>query len=715
MPGRRGGDPARNIPNIGDGSVDVAGLAGSMSISPRTAAWSRPSSWPLVVLFCGLPLWWVLGLFSVMPLLLSVPMAWQLSRLRTLHLPRGFGWWLLFLVWVLLGVGVLWADAPGAVAGGGASRLLVFGYRFWWYVACTVVLLWVANMSRDVLPDRRVLRLGGCAFVVTALGGLLGVLRPELEFRSLIELLLPGGLRSNGFVSSLIHPEAAEIQSVLGRPEPRPKAPFPYTNSWGSALSLSLVLFVAALRGSGRSARVAAVLLLGLAVVPVLYSLNRGLWASLGAGAVGLGLLLAMRRRPAASGAVALAACVAIVLGMISPLGGLVQERLAHQHSNDRRGQLLESTVTSVSAGSPLVGFGSTRDVQGSFHSIAGAATADCPACGVPPLGTQGQLWLVLFSQGWPGLAFFLVFVLLALGRCWRCRTVNQTVCTFVLAFFLVQLPIYDSLGLSLFLVMMTVGLVVREDLDTPRRAPVPARARNTSTALGGQVRAALPMLGLLVIGGSALGATVATLEPARYQRSVWIELAPTPITLDRDLAQAGTAAPVVDRIRAVTLDTESSLLHSPRALAAAARITGSSLQALERATTVSALPNTRVLTFSVRASTRSEAVRESDAIAEAYLGARQAWLSQRRSQIVARVHDELAALLADGPSGQHTRDFLTAFAARLVAADTSAGTVVRAAPPEQVTRGHPVTVTSAVAVGLLAGSTRIHRTLRRT
>ena len=32
-------------------------------------------------------------------------------------------------------------------------------------------------------------------------------------------------------------------------------------------------------------------------------------------------------------------------------------------------------------------------------------------------LGTQGHLWLVLFSQGWLGLAFFLIFLVLALAR----------------------------------------------------------------------------------------------------------------------------------------------------------------------------------------------------------------------------------------------------------------------------------------------------------
>lgn len=686
-----------------------------MTTTPRTATRSQPSSWPLVVLFCGLPLWWVLGLFSVMPLLVSLPMAWQLARLRTVHLPRGFGWWVLFLFWVLLGAGVLWADAPGSVTGGGASRLLVFGYRFWWYLACTVVLLWIANVSREVLPDRRVLRLGGFAFVVTALGGLLGVLRPDLEFRSLMELVLPGGLRSNSFVSSLIHPEVADVQSVLGRPEPRPKAPFPYTNSWGSALSLSLVLFVASLRETPKVARAAAGLLLALAVVPVLYSLNRGLWASLAAGALGLGLLIALRSRPAASGAVVAIAAAAIVVGLLSPVGAIVQERLAHQHSNDRRSQLLESTVRSVSTGSPIVGFGSTRDVQGSFTSIAGAATEDCPACGVPPLGTQGQLWLMLFSQGWFGLAFFLVFVLLALSRCWRCRTVNQTVCTFMLGFFLVQLPIYDSLGLALFLVMMAIGLVVREDLTRARRVPARVGTQDSLVLLARQVRGALPVLGILVIGGAALGSTIVTLEPPRYQRSVWIELATTPIALDRDLAQVATSSPLVRRIRAVTLDTESVLLHSPRALAAAARTTGRSPGTLERATTVSAVPKTRILTVSVRAPSAAEAVRESDAIAEAYLDARRDWLSQRRSQIVTSLEEELTGLRAAGPSGQRTRDFVTTIAAGLVSTDTTPGGVIRVSTPERVTGGHPVTVMSGVGLGLLLGSTRIARKLRRT
>lgn len=676
---------------------------------PPTAA--TRASWPLVVLLCGLPLWWVAGVLSLMPLLVSVPMAWQLLRMPTVHLPRGSGWWLLFLVWVILGVAVLWADAPDAVPGGGAGRLMVFGYRLWWYLACTVVLLWVGNLSRASLPDRWVLRLAGSVFVVSALGGLLGVLRPELEFRSLLELVLPRGLRGNGFVSSLIHPEAADNQSVLGRVEPRPKAPFPFTNSWGSAISLSLAFFVAALRETGRGTRVVAGVLFAIAAIPVLYSLNRGLWASLVVGALGYCTLLAVRRRPAALTGIAAAAAIVLVAGMLSPLGGLVQERMAHQHSNDRRGQLLGTTVHSVSTGSPVVGFGNTRDVQGSFASIAGAATPECPACGVPPLGTQGQLWLVLFSQGWPGLAFFLIFVLLALSRCWRCRTVNQTVCTFVLAFFLIQFPIYDSLGISLFLVMIAVGLVFREE----RLGAEPVeRVHGTVADLAARVRAASPTLLALVVAGAALGAAVASVEPPRYSRTTWIELAPTPVAIDHDLARIGTGNPVVTRVRSITLDTESALLRSPPVLAEAARVTGRSPDELNRATTVLAVPNSRVLEVSVRATGARLAVRDSDALVDAYLEARAAWLAGRRTGLATAVETELRLLAGTGASGQQTKQYLTASVARMVSADTSPGSLLRASDARRAGSRRAEAMTTGVALGLLLGCARVNRRTRR-
>jgi hypothetical protein len=376
-----------------DETPDVPAPAGR-----RRAGW--PAHLPLTTLVLGYPLWWLLGIDSLLPLLLAGPMWWQLRRRRRWRLPPGAGWWFLFVLWVALGVTMLWVDAPGGVPGGGASRLLVFAYRLAWYVACATVLLWVTNLDRSV-SDRRLHALLGYLFVVCVAGGLLGLAAPAFEVRSAVELLLPHGLAANEFVSSLVHPQAADVQTVLGRPEARPKAPFPFTNTWGSCLSITLVFFVVVLKERPRW-RVAGVVVLVLAAVPVVYSLNRGLWASIALGVVGLTLLAVSRGSRVAVVGVVAGAVLGVLLLLASPLGTLYQDRLDHQHSNDRRAQLLEVTVDSVSHGSPVLGFGTTRDVEGSFASISGAATPDCPACGVPPLGTQGQLWLVVFSQGWP-------------------------------------------------------------------------------------------------------------------------------------------------------------------------------------------------------------------------------------------------------------------------------------------------------------------------
>src|SRR5215213_4649937 len=194
-----------------------------------TPAYSEPTSsrpldqsWPLAMLFIGFPLWWLLGFSGFIAMLLALPMAFQLWHRRQFVVPGGFGWWLLFLTWVALGVFTLWVDAPGAVPGGGGlSRLMIFVYRICWYITCTIVLLWLANSSRKTMTFERICNLVGWLFLFTVAGGVLGVLAPTLELHSLLDLVLPGGIRSNGFVKSIIHPEVADVQMVLGRPEAR--------------------------------------------------------------------------------------------------------------------------------------------------------------------------------------------------------------------------------------------------------------------------------------------------------------------------------------------------------------------------------------------------------------------------------------------------------------------------------------------------------------
>ncbi len=216
---------------------------------------------------------------------------------------------------------------------------------------------------------------------------------------------------------------------------------------------------------------------------------------------------------------------MAVVVGfVISPLDTIFQERLAHQHSNERRGELISRTVSSAFEGSPVVGFGSTRDVQGGFSSIASADTPDCEACGVPPLGTQGHLWGVIFGQGFVGAIFFVAFFLQALWRSWRCRTTSEILCTFVLAFFCLQIFIYDTLGMPLLTVMIAIGLVAREQAS--------GRTPRLMSAAWARVRACAPYLVALMLLGAAVGGYMASRSPAGYATQVSILLAQPPVYL---------------------------------------------------------------------------------------------------------------------------------------------------------------------------------------
>jgi len=423
------------------------------------------TGWPLTVLFVGFPLWWVLGLSDFIFLIVAVPMVWSLAHRSRLVTPRGFGWWLAFLAVVLLSASMLTAEAPFSLRGDLGGSLLTYGFRLAWYVAVTIAFLYVGNASERELPTLRVMRLLGWMFVVTAFGGLLGVLMPNLEFRSLMEVVLPRGLAQNPFMHSLIHPATADIQDVLGFDQARPRAPFAFANTWGANLSFFLPFFLYSWfrKGSGWR-RIAGWPVLGIAAVPVVYSLNRALW-----GVLVLGTLYAVVQVVRLHGVRAVrwlipVAVLAIVALAMSPLPTLVAERLENQHSNDRRSELAIKTVEATVKGSPLIGFGNTRDVEGSFGSIAGGATLGCPACDVPPFGTQGHFWLVIFAQGLVGTVAFVGFFLIRIFRHLRSRSPVTMVALAVPIFFLVEMSFYDTLGLPLFTLMIALALMWRHD-----------------------------------------------------------------------------------------------------------------------------------------------------------------------------------------------------------------------------------------------------------
>jgi hypothetical protein len=426
-----------------------------------------PAGWPLSVLFLGFPLWWIVGLTEFAFFLAAIPMAWSLLSRRTVIAPRGFGWWLGFLLVVLVSGTMLTSDAPFSTTGPLGGTLLTFVYRLGWYLVVTIVLLYIGNTSSKDLPSAKVIRLLAFMFVVTAFGGLLGVLAPTFEFSSALEILLPKSVSGNKFLHALIHPATADIQNVLGFAQPRPRAPFAYANSWGANLSFYLPFFLYSWFASDAGwRRIAGWPVLAVAAVPVVYSLNRGLWGVLVIGALYAVVQVIRLRGFNAVAWLAPVTAVVIVGALLSPLPGMIGERFANQHSNERRGELAIKTVESTIKGSPLIGFGNTRDVEGSFGSIAGGATLGCPACAVPPFGTQGHLWLVVFAQGLLGTILFLAFFFVRFARHVRSREPVTMTGLALIVFFGVEMLVYDTLGSPLFTLMIALGLMWRTDRE---------------------------------------------------------------------------------------------------------------------------------------------------------------------------------------------------------------------------------------------------------
>lgn len=589
---------------------------------PRARRLPRlPEGWPLTALFVGFPLWWVLGISAFAGILAAVLMAAVLVRRRVVLVPKGFGLWMILLAWVVVGVFLLQVDAPGAVPDSSSGRYVTWAYRLAWYLSATVALLYVGNLRKE-LSSERITRALSWMFLTTAAGGWLGILMPHLQFRSALELALPKGLAANAFVQLLVHPTVVQQYAGAATDTARPSAPFAYSNIWGLNFACFLPFFVYAWFGpaAGRR-RLIAPFLLAWAIVPAVQSLNRGLWIALVLSALIFGVRSAMsgKIRYLVVGAIGVT-----LLGLVlaaSPLGSLISTRLDNPTSNDTRASLGLATVTSVLEGSPAVGFGTTRDVQGSFSSIAGGATADCPLCSPPALGTQGHLWLVIFSQGVVGLVLYLSFYLYYLARGWRVRSGLATVGIVTISAHLVTMFVYDSIGTSMLAVMIGVGLIWRETHGVGPDAMDSREAQRTFGAYVGFLRRHVALLLVTALVGGMVGAAWQSTREDLVDATISVVLPDEPPAL------LGT------QVR-MTMDTEGALALDGAVLTAMSK-------AINRPVSpddifISADPNTRVLNIRYAGHSAAAATTAVNTAATALLSQRSARITTKRDQTVA-------------------------------------------------------------------------------
>jgi O-antigen ligase len=416
------------------------------------------AAWPLIVLFPMLPLWWVLGVSGLVLSICLLPLAAAIILRRRLLVPRGFGLYLLFLLWCAFSAAELTSGRQGFSA----------GYRGTMYVAAGLLFLYVLNTPRDRLRPDTAVRIMAGFFVITVIGGLIGMVVPNISFTTVAKGLVPAQMLNDSFVSDLVSASTSSGRAFAAYPIYRPKAPFIYANEWGAAYAMTLPFALCAVaKARTRLARDSMLFVLLLSVFPLVFSLNRGAWLSATAGMLYATLRLARGRNGQWLRVAAVVGLVFGALAFVTPLGEIVQTRLQNGYGDAHRTELYAESINLVRA-SPILGYGAPVLVEGNLSA-----------------GTHGQLWTIVVSQGVPGLLFFTGWLVWAWWRAKRRLPsghpgdrVLRFWCEVTIFIALVQMPYYDLLPWGLAIAMVAAALAWREELAFVRVAPqsVPAR-----------------------------------------------------------------------------------------------------------------------------------------------------------------------------------------------------------------------------------------------
>jgi polysaccharide biosynthesis protein PslJ len=408
----------------------------------RRSAPPRLYGWPLYIMFVGYPLWWFLGIGAFLWPVMAVPMGLSLLTRQRVRAPKGFGFYLLFVLLMLV----------SGIQVSGVDRWVGFVYRASLYLSVGVMLLYVYNAPSRLLPTARVVRIMVFFFGVTAAGGLLGVVAPYLEFSTLTESLMPARLLQNSYVRELVHASTAQLQTFLGYPVPRPKAPFVFTNDWGGVYALLVPFLLAGwAHVRGFLSRGLIRLLAVASLVPVIFSLNRILWLCLVVCLVYGSTRFAIRGRAGALQGLGAFLVIFTLILNFGPTKQLIDDRLVTPHSNKGRTTLYTEAASGVSK-SPLLGYGAPRPSQRNPN--------------LPPVGTQGQFWLVFYSHGIPATFFWLAFFFYALWRTRRVVSNTGLWCHMVVLMAIVQMPFYGLIPTQMHIVAIAVALAFREMSD---------------------------------------------------------------------------------------------------------------------------------------------------------------------------------------------------------------------------------------------------------
>lgn len=403
----------------------------------RQVSWRTEGAVPLF-LFAAYPVWWAAGLGELIWPIAGLLMAFGLLRAGRASAPLSFGLFIMFVL--VVAASGLMLEEPSDVLG--------WSIRLAQYVSVGLIVPYILTF-RHVVSARLVIRALGFFWLGIVIGGYLGLLLGDFSFTSPFALILPAGIEANELVGAVVNPSFADIETFLGYEIRRPKVPFTYTNGWGSAVGI-LAPFVVldARHGIGLSKRTARISL-ALAIVPIIVSVNRGLWLSLVIAGAYAALIFVGRGQGRAVLQLLVVGLVVLLFVALSPLGDLFVDRLNVGHSDAQRSSLVTDTIAEV-PNSPFIGFGGPRAVSE----------------GGPPLGSHGQVWIVLFSHGLLGALTYFGFLLAMYARTQRFTSEVGLWAHVVILTSIVQALFYGHVPQQLGIIMavVAIGLIDRHD-----------------------------------------------------------------------------------------------------------------------------------------------------------------------------------------------------------------------------------------------------------
>lgn len=394
-------------------------------------------AWPLLTLFYGLPVIWAMGLLQFAPTILSIIMIIYMVMRRNVLVHSTLWLWFALMFW---GVVCL-------VSIDNASEFMGWFQRYMNIFNAGIFTLYYFN-ARERIPNQWLL--GGLlsVWITMVVLGHLALIFPEFRLRTPMSFIIPGGLLNNELVRNYVYPAMAEVQMPWGVEVPynRPSAPFNYANSWGLAYALLTPVVFAFMAGVKSTAvKILLGLALLLSLVPAVATSNRGMFIGLGAACayVLLRLLLRGDWRAVGIGAV-------LILGTVTYLtvSGAVEEILGRQEYSDSTGgraSLYELTFA-YTLRSPLVGYGTSQMSE---------------SVGVS-MGTQGQVWALMFCFGFVGLALFMLYVVSAFVNTWHIASLTGLWIHSVIVSALAVVVFYSFDVIQLTVLVLSASLMVR-------------------------------------------------------------------------------------------------------------------------------------------------------------------------------------------------------------------------------------------------------------